>query len=76
MIPVEGHKNLFRDEKTGAIINCDTSSYNNYMSDKIRNSDRKTEMENMKKEIEELKLMLKELSSKITSQININTFQI
>ena len=67
MIPVEGHKNLFRDEKTGAIINCDTSSYNNYMSDKIRNSDRKTEMENMKKEIEELKLMLKELSSKITS---------
>jgi hypothetical protein len=37
------------------------------MSDKIRNSDRKTEMENMKKEIEELKFMLKELSSKITS---------
>ena len=67
MIPVEGHKNLFRDERTGAIINCDTNSYKNYMSDKIRNSDRKTEMENMKKEIEELKLMLKELSSKITS---------
>tara|TARA_B100000424_G_C22510366_1_gene294244 strand:+ start:284 stop:487 length:204 start_codon:yes stop_codon:yes gene_type:complete len=67
MIPVEGHKNLFRDERTGAIINCDTNSYNNYMSDKIRNSDRKTEMENMKKEIEELKFMLKELSSKITS---------
>ena len=67
MIPVEGHKNLFRDEKTGAIINCDTNSYKNYMSDKIRNSDRKLEMENMKKEIEELKFMLKELSSKITS---------
>ena len=67
MIPVEGHKNLFRDEKTGAIINCDISSYKNYMSDKIRNSDRKLEIENMKKEIEELKLMLKELSSKITS---------
>tara|TARA_A100001388_G_scaffold104643_1_gene76487 strand:- start:2096 stop:2299 length:204 start_codon:yes stop_codon:yes gene_type:complete len=67
MIPVEGHKNLFRDERTGAIINCDTNSYKNYMSDKIRNSDRKTEMENMKKEIEELKFMLKELSLKITS---------
>ena len=51
MIPVEGHKNLFRDEKTGAIINCDTISYKNYISDKIRNSDRKTEIENMKKEI-------------------------
>ena len=67
MIPVEGHKNLFRDEKTGAIINMDTSGYNNYMSDKIRNSDRKTEMENMKKEIEQLKFMLKELSLKITT---------
>ena len=67
MIPVEGHKNLFRDERTGAIINCDTSSYKNYMADKIRNSDKKTEIENMKKEIEELKFMLKELSSKITS---------
>ena len=67
MIPVEGHKNLFRDERTGAIINCDTNSYKNYMADKIRNSDKKTEIENMKKEIEELKFMLKELSSKITS---------
>ena len=31
MIPVEGHNNLFRDEKTGAIINLDTSGYNHYM---------------------------------------------
>ena len=67
MIPVEGHKNLFRDEKTGAIVNMDTAGYSTYMSDKIRNSDRKTEMENMKKEIEQLKFMLKELSSKITT---------
>ena len=67
MIPVEGHKNLFRDEKTGAIVNMDTAGYSTYMSDKIRNSDRKTEMENMKKEIEQLKFMLKELSLKITT---------
>ncbi len=66
MIPVEGHKNLFRDENTGAILNCDSNSYNNYIFDKIKNSDRKIEMENMKKEIEELKFMLKVLSSKIT----------
>ena len=67
MIPVEGHKNLFRDEKTGAIVNMDTAGYSTYMSDKIRNSDRKTEMENMKKEIEQLKFMLKELSLKIST---------
>ena len=67
MIPVEGHKNLFRDEKTGAIINMDTSGYNNYMSDKRRNSDKQAEIDTMKEELETLKLMLKELASKITS---------
>ena len=67
MIPVEGHNNLFRDEKTGAIINIDTSGYNHYMSDKRRNSDKQAEMDAMKEELETLKLMLKELASKITS---------
>ena len=42
MIPVEGYKNLFRDEKTGAIVNMDTSGYSNYMSDKRRNSDKQS----------------------------------
>ena len=67
MIPVEGHKNLFRDEKTGAILNVDNAGYSNYMSDKRRNSDKPAEMDAMKEELETLKLMLKELASKITS---------
>ena len=67
MIPVEGHKNLFRDEKTGAIINMDTSGYTNYLSDKRRNSDKQAEIDEMKKELETLKSMLNELASKITS---------
>ena len=67
MIPVEGHKNLFRYEKTGAIVNMDTSGYNHYMSDKRRNSDKQAEIDAMKEELETLKLMLKELASKITS---------
>ena len=67
MIPVEGHKNLFRDEKTGAIINTDTAGYRNYMSDKRRNSDKQADMDAMKEEIETLKSMLNDLASKITS---------
>ena len=67
MIPVEGHKNLFRDEKTGAIINTDTAEYRNYMSDKRKNSDKQAEMDAMKEEIETLKSMLNDLASKITS---------
>ena len=35
MIQVEGHKHLYRDENTGAIVNCDTSGYMRYK--KMRN---------------------------------------
>ena len=67
MIPVEGHKNLFRDEKTNAIINTDNIGYENYMRMRKRNDDKQAEMNAMKKELETLKSMLNELASKITS---------
>ena len=55
MIQVEGHKNLFRDENTNAIINMDNAGYSNYMSDKRRNYDKQAEMDAMKEELETLK---------------------
>ena len=67
MLPVEGHKNLFRDENTNAIINSDVASYNDYMNNRRINSDKQAEMDAMKEELKTLKLMLKELASKITS---------
>ena len=67
MIPVEGHKSLFRDEETNAIVNTDTISYENYMNNKLTNSDKKAEMDEVKRELAELKSLLKDLASKITS---------
>ena len=67
MIPVEGHNNLYRDEKTGAILSTDSNGYSNYWSQKRKNYDKQAELDNMKRELEELKLMLNELASKITS---------
>ena len=67
MIPVEGHKSLFRDEETNAIVNTDTIAYDNYINNKRTNSDKKVEMDEVKRELAELKSMLKELASKITS---------
>ena len=67
MIPVEGHKNLFRDEKTNAIVNNDIIAYENYMSVRRKNNDKQAELDDMKKEIETLKSMLNELASKITT---------
>ena len=67
MIPVEGYKNLFRDEKTGAIVNLDNNAYEYYIDMKSRNNDKQAELDSMKREINELKSLLNDLASKITS---------
>ena len=67
MIPVEGHQNLFRDEKTGAIVNRDSNGYSQYMLQRRRNFDKQAELDEMKREIDTLKSLLNELASKITS---------
>ena len=67
MLPVEGHKNLFRDEHSNAIINIDNAAYNDYMNTRRINSDKKAELDAMKNEIETLKSLLNDLASKITS---------
>ena len=67
MIPVEGFGNLYRDENTNAIINTDKIAYDNYIYNRRYNSNKKAELDSMKNEIETLKSLLHELSSKITS---------
>lgn len=59
MIPVEGHKGLYRDENTNAIINCNENQYQEYL--KVRNLklSEKNEIEHLKSEIEELKKLIK-----------------
>ena len=67
MLPVEGHKNLFRDESSNAIVNTDNAASNDYMNTRRINSDKKAELDAMKNEIETLKSLLNDLASKITS---------
>lgn len=61
MIPVEGHKNLFRDEKSGAIVNCDSAGYLQYLKMKEQKQKERDEIDQMKKDITEIKSLLKEL---------------
>ncbi len=61
MIRVEGHTNLYRDEKTGAIVNCDSTKYNQYVNSLDIEKAKKEELDNIKKDIEEIKLLLKEV---------------
>lgn len=61
MIPVKGHPNLYRDENSGAIINFDDISYNQYINSLENRKNQKREIEDMKKDIHEIKILLKEL---------------
>jgi hypothetical protein len=60
MIRVEGQKNLYRDN-SGAIVNTDTEQYNQYVKLRERRKFDKKEITDIKQEIEELKLLLKEV---------------
>ena len=61
LIPVEGHNNLFRDRNTGAILNKDKSAYLNYLRLKEIKQNEKNEIDEIKKDIDEIKSLLKEL---------------
>ena len=61
MIRVEGHQHLYRDEKTGAIVNCDAAAYNQYVASLNRRKSQKREMSDLRKELDELKSLVKEI---------------
>ena len=61
MIRVEGHKNLYRDEASGAIINHDTNGYSEYIKMRDLKRSQKDEIDKLKNEITEIKTLLKEL---------------
>ena len=61
MIPVEGHKGLYRDETTNAIVNCNDYQYQEYIKLKSESLSEKEKIENLKKELSEVKQLLKDL---------------
>ena len=64
MIRVEGHKNLSRDEKSGAIINTDSHGYSQYKKSRNIKLTQKEEIDSMKRDIEEIKYLLREIAKK------------
>jgi|TARA_S200002703_G_C3803008_1_gene248291 hypothetical protein len=64
MIKVEGHTNLYRDDESGAIINTDTTAYNDYVRSVETSDSRKKELDKIKSDIDEIKSLLRELVNK------------
>ena len=64
MIRVEGHKNLYRDEKSGANINYDSNGYAQYKKMKSLRLTEKSEIQSLRAELDEIKSLLAELINK------------
>jgi len=60
-IPVKGYPNLYRDDETGAIINCDSTGYDQYMIAKNRKNSQRKEIDELKKDVGEIKSILQEI---------------
>jgi hypothetical protein len=61
LIPVEGSKTLYRDRKSGAIVNYDTNEYNQYIKIKNNRLKEREEIDQLKKDINEIKFLLREI---------------
>ena len=64
MIPIKDNKNLFRDEKSGAVINTDTNGYAQYKKMRSNKQSQREEIDKMKEDIEEIKYLLQQIASK------------
>ena len=64
MIKVEGHSQLYRDEKTGAIINHNNTEYQNRLIKIKSTKTQKEDLNKMREDIDELKGPLRQLLEK------------
>ena len=69
MIKVEGYQNLYRDERSGAIVNTDSMAYNQYVTSLEQRELQKKEISEIKNDIDEIKSLLRNL---LMNSENIN----
>ena len=64
-IKVKDSGSLYRDEESGAILNCSDSEYNSYLKLKEKKMREVSEMDKLKNDVDELKDMMKLILSKL-----------
>lgn len=67
---VEGHADLIRDNSTGAILNNDTSQYNQYLSQRAKRKQGNERIDNMETDLKDLKDDINEIKSLLRALSN------
>lgn len=70
LIPVEGRPNLYRDKNSGAIINTDTSAYQQHLKYMQRTQNERTKMETLENDVNSIKNQILELKSLVLQLVN------
>ena len=67
---VEGHADLIRDNSTGAILNNDTSQYNQYLSQRAKRKQGGERIDNMENDLKSLKDDINEIKNLLRALSN------
>ena len=70
LLPVEGHKHLFRDKETGAILNVNTEASLGIKHSKENRQRSKEQLETNTNDINSIKTELTEIKTMIRTLIN------
>ena len=64
LIPVEGHTTLGRDPASNAILNTDTTQYDDYIKERDNAKKKDLTLQSLQDEVAELKALVKDLIKK------------
>jgi hypothetical protein len=67
---VEGHANLIRDENSNAILNTNSSEYDNYVSIRAKRKQRGERIDNMENDLKSLKDDINEIKTLLRALSN------
>lgn len=65
LVPIENNKSLYRDSQSGAVVNCSSSDYEQYIQHKNQELEKLSEMEKLKNDVNEIKDIMKLILSKL-----------
>ena len=72
LIPVENHSELFRDSKTGAIVNKSTSDFERYNNTRNKMLSKEERINHLEQKVDNLSSDIGDIKSMLQSFLSIN----
>lgn len=70
LIPVEGRPNLYRDVRSGAIINTDSTAYRQHLNHKLETENSKLKIKQIEEDVNTIRSEITEIKELLTNLFN------